>query len=68
MRTGTCVCCAVRPDVDVGAASKGLTKSCNVSHTVDTHQVLNKSSVKCLVSCIKICVTEHEMSKCLDTL
>jgi len=71
VRTGTCVCCAVRPDVDVGAASKGLTKSCNASHTVelDTKQVLNKGSVECFhKSCTKICVNQHEISLCLDTL
>ncbi len=36
VRTGTCVCCALRPEVDVGAASKGLTKSCNASHTIES--------------------------------
>jgi len=51
VRTGTCVCCALRPEVDVGAASKGLTKSCNASHTIesDTNQVLNKGSPECLI-------------------
>lgn len=65
--TGTCVCCAVRPDVDVGAASKGLSKSCNASHTVSTNQVLNKGSVTFMIRVVSRSASTSMRFQCVWT-